>query len=346
MANAKLPIYRDGQTVLTPDTCESVAGAVETGQLRLEALSRGQYPGRRLPRGLLPGLSSIGFWDARHDQRWGTGWHYNEGLELSLLESGPLTFSVADRQFELRPGDASVTRPWLRHSLGNPCVSAARAYWLILDVGVRAPGQPWRWPRWVVLSPTDQRELAAQLQNVEVHVWRANFDLRRCFERLGQAVATDRKGDRAALVAVLVNEALVLLLDALRAPQTAKEPADSASDRVERFWQHLSDDPTQLGTEWTLKKMAAACGLGKSQFITCTRKITNLPPLHYLRLRRLEATARWLLVVPPRSVVQIALAAGFGSGAYFAKVFREHFGCTPNIYRLRGGVGPSPARIA
>jgi AraC-like DNA-binding protein len=33
------------------------------------------------------------------------------------------------------------------------------------------------------------------------------------------------------------------------------------------------------------------------------------------------------------NVTEIAQQTGFSSGQYFAKVFQQHFGCTPNIYR-------------
>jgi AraC-like DNA-binding protein len=327
--------YHNRSETLHADTCESVCRGMEAGEVRLEAFSRRQYPGRRLPRGVLPGLSTVGFWDARQQQHWGTGWHYNEGLELSLLESGPLTFSVRGRQYELRSGTATLTRPWLEHSLGNPCVSAARAYWLIVDLGVRSAGQPWRWPSWVVLSPDDRRALADAVERTAVHTWQASSDLRRCFQRLGSVVQQADAASQASLLAVLVNEALVLLLDALRRPRVSRDPSPlDACQRVEQFWRALGQDAIRLSEEWTVQGLAEACGLGVTQFISYTHQITNLSPLRYFRQCQLETAARRLLDAPTQSITQIALSSGFGSGAYFAKLFREHFGCTPNVYRL------------
>jgi len=41
-----------------------VVAAVAAGEMRLEALVRGSYPGRRMPDCVLPQVSTIGYWDA------------------------------------------------------------------------------------------------------------------------------------------------------------------------------------------------------------------------------------------------------------------------------------------
>lgn len=53
----------------------------------------------------------------------------------------------------------------------------------------------------------------------------------------------------------------------------------------------------------------------------------------YLQRRRLEAAAQGLTLHPQRSVLQLALAVGFGSGEAFSRAFKLHFGCTPSAWR-------------
>lgn len=57
------------------------------------------------------------------------------------------------------------------------------------------------------------------------------------------------------------------------------------------------------------------------------------PQAYYLRLR-LER-ARELLHDTDRSVLEVALACGFGSGASFARAYRRHYGRSPNRDRRR-----------
>ena len=68
-----------------------------------------------------------------------------------------------------------------------------------------------------------------------------------------------------------------------------------------------------------------------------TRLLTNLPPLHYLRLCRLELAAQRLISCPEQTVTAIGLACGFSTGQYFSKVFRQQFGCLPTIFRNKAG---------
>lgn len=52
-----------------------------------------------------------------------------------------------------------------------------------------------------------------------------------------------------------------------------------------------------------------------------------------LRRRRLEVAALRLLTQPRSSVLDIALAVGFGSGEAFARAFKGRFGCSPSQWR-------------
>ncbi len=54
----------------------------------------------------------------------------------------------------------------------------------------------------------------------------------------------------------------------------------------------------------------------------------------FVRRRRLERAALWLLNRPRASVLDVALAVGFGSGESFARAFRSHFACTPSQWRV------------
>ncbi len=53
----------------------------------------------------------------------------------------------------------------------------------------------------------------------------------------------------------------------------------------------------------------------------------------YLRRRRLDTAAIVLAAGAQSSVLEVALAVGFGSGEAFARAFRQRFGCTPSAWR-------------
>jgi AraC family L-rhamnose operon regulatory protein RhaS len=65
--------FRTERELFHADTCEPLKRASAEGGLRFEALSRGSYPGTRLPRHDLKELCMAGFWNAPAAQDWGAG---------------------------------------------------------------------------------------------------------------------------------------------------------------------------------------------------------------------------------------------------------------------------------
>jgi len=332
-----LPIYKEYGTTYHADTCEPVVRAVEAGQVRLEALVRGSYPGRKLARNELPGVRTLGFWDAEGKQDWGLEWHRNEGLELTFLESGSIDFGVQDERHRLQPDDLTITRPWQPHRVGDPHIGPCRLHWLILDVGVRRPNQSWSWPRWLVLTDADRRRLTEILRHNEQPVWHAGGDIRRCFQQLARAVEADAGGSSISRLAALLNELFVLLLEMFTQQSVELDASLSSTRRtVELFLDDLRGDREQLAQPWTLPQMADRCGLGPTQFVHLCKQLTNTTPAQYLTQCRIEAAADLLTARAELSILAVAVACGFSSSQYFATLFRKHMGVTPREYRKNG----------
>lgn len=329
-----IPIYQEQGRTYEADTCGPVSGAADAGRLQLVALAREQYPGRRLPRGRLPGVKSIGFWDATQRQDWGLDWHRNEGLELTFLERGNLGFAVDGQEFRLGAGDLTFTRPWQQHRVGDPQVAAGRLHFLILDVGVRRPHQTWRWPPWIVLTLGDLRQLTNLLRHNEQPVWHATAEVAHCFGRLGAAVAADRDGDQISSLAVRLNQLFLAVLEMFRRQDVPLDESLSSTRRtVELFWTDLGQNLEHLALEWTVRGMARRCGMGVTNFIHHSKQLVNMTPIQYLNHCRLTAAARLLREAPEQSVTRIALSCGFASSQYFATLFRRQFGVTPRAFR-------------
>lgn len=341
---SRVPIYREDQKTYHADTCRPLLAAVEAGRISLEGLARGAYPGRRLLDSALPQVRSLAFWNAPVPQDWGLQWHRNEGLELTFLESGSLPFAVGAERHALRAGDLTITRPWQPHRVGEPNVPPSRLHWLILDLGVRRPNQPWKWPSWIVLTKSDLDELTILLRHNEQPVWPASADVRHCFERIAQAIETDRDGSSISRLAALLNELFVAVLEMLRRSDIELDPSLSSTCRtVKLFLEDMRGNPQHLTRAWTLKKMAEQCGLAETRFRHYCRQLTNMTPTQFIEHCRIETASAMLTEHPVRSITEIALACGFGSSQYFATVFRRHLKCSPKDFRNGRTVGPGSA---
>ena len=329
--------FRSAAELFHADTCEPLEAAASQGEVRVVALGRGSYPGRRLPANDLREVRSVGFWDARGKQTWGLDWHRNEGIELTFLAAGRLPFSVDGRPVTLEPGDLTITRPWQKHRVGDPRVTASRLIWLILDVGVRRPNQEWRWPHWLTLTPADRAELTRKLRHSDNAVWKSSPGIAAAFRGLSAGVLQWREPFVESRMIALLNQLLLGILEALTEQQTPQNPELATRRRaVELFLRDLAENAASSSEPWTLAKMAAHCGMGITVFSKYCRELVNNGPVEYLNRRRLERAARLLRANPEQSVTEIAFESGFNSSQYFATAFRGQYRMSPREYRERG----------
>ena len=335
------PIYQEPGQHYSADSCAPLVAAVQAGKLQLHVVSRGQYPGVRLPATALTGLRSIGLWDAAHDRDWGLPLHRNEGIEIAFQATGHNCFGLLDVEHPLRPHDLTVTRPWQPHRIGNPHVAAGRLCWLIIDLGVRRPHQDWHWPAWFVLTEGDLRELTEALRRCERAVWHATPEVRRCFQQIELVLTSPAPLQKASLLAVYINELFFELLQMFRQGDMRLDDSLTSFLRtVELFWDEMRANPSMLAGEWTLETLARKCEMGVNTFCKCTRELKNASPMRYLYACRVDAACRLLRATPERSVTAIAFDCGFSSTQHFCNVFRKQIGSTPQAYRSGSTKGP------
>lgn len=320
--------------IYVADTCVPLTEAAADGRVKLDALVRGHYPGRRLSDGYLEGLRTIGYWNASTDQDWGLDWHRNEGIEITYVASGNVGFAVDEMSWELHSGDVTVTRPWQRHRVGAPDVTASNLQWLILDVGVRQPNQVWEWPDWIALTPDDLARLTQLLQHNEHAVWTGNDDLGRAFARAMQATKGDAPSESE--MRILIS---ALLLELLRTLESHRVELDSTLTTPKRGVQlFLRDLATQTDARWSLQDMADACSMGRTQFSRLCQELTNMTPIEYLNNLRLSQGAK-LLAETDLPVTEIAYRCGFETPQYFATRFRRAYSMPPGTFRTLRATG-------
>lgn len=325
--------FRSAEELYHADSCERLKQAAAEGTVKLAALGRGSYPGARLPRNDLREVCLAGYWNAPADQNWGLDWHRNEGLEISFVEAGQVPFAIEGRRnLVLGPGSLTITRPWQRHRVGNPHVPASLFRWLIIDVGVRRPNQPWVWPPWLLYPRRGLQRLTTLLRQNEQPVWRADEEIARCFRHLGKAASVGATNpETIARLKMLINELFIALAEMLERRRPRLDENLSSSERAVRLF--LKDLPQRLDEPWTLETMAESCGLGRSRFAAFCRQITNVSPIEFLTRCRVDAAAALLRREPQRSITDAAFACGFQSSQYFATVFRQQMGRSPRDWR-------------
>lgn len=81
-------------------------------------------------------------------------------------------------------------------------------------------------------------------------------------------------------------------------------------------------------TEWSER-----AGVSPYYFCKLFRRATQMTPLAFITLCRIQLSKQWLLEKLDTSIKDIALEAGYPSTSYFNKIFLEREGMTPTAYR-------------
>ncbi len=325
---ARRATYTYNGKLFKADTCDDVYRASQQGEITLKALARGSYPGMRLEEKSLPGVKSLGFWDAAHLQTWGLRWHRNEGIELTILSSGSLSYFCGDRHYGLQPYDLTIARPWQPHKVGDPVIGPNKLFFLILDVGVRKPNQEWTWPGWLLMNREELEELTKLLRQNEHHVWSDCRDFHHCFQEIGRAVEEYPNSKDVTYIALKLNELFYLLLHMFR---TRKIPLnESLTSNFRTVQVFLGELRELLSEDWTIEKMARECSVCTTRFVQYCRQLTNRSPMQHLNSLRLERARSLLLEHREMPIIDIAMQCGFATSQYFASCFKRKYNMTPS----------------
>ncbi len=315
-----------------PDSCKSLKTAAEKGEIFLHTFARGTYPGVKIPGNMLKGIKSIGFWDAQNEQNWGLPFHRNEGIEIAYLETGILNFEVRNKKFGLYPGSITITRPWIEHKLGSPLISPSKLHWLILDVGVSAPHQSWKWPDWIILTQQDLEMLTIFLRQTEKYVCGANKAIGDAFIQIGHIAQNEEVTEKESELRLLINTILINLLGIFKKGTFPLDETLIEAKRTVGFF--IEDLNNTYNHPWTLDLMAGYCHLGKTRFSTFFKELTNLSPIEYLNRLRIGKSME-MIKRDNVSITDIAYSSGFSSVQYFSNVFRKINGASPRSFQQK-----------
>lgn len=323
-------VFTEPGALLYAGNCSDLYKASLEGKVTLNAWTRRKYPGKPLGDAL-PQVLSVGGWHATRSQDWGLKEHCNEGVKIAYLARGSMVLKVDGKRHELTEGQMFVVRPWQLHQFGDPHVSASQIIWVLFDVGVRRPHEEWLWPDWMAWPERDRARLTTLLSRNEQHVLTASREVARSFHEIAELVAGDDIPGSETRMRLLISLMLLQFTEQLerQAPVLDEELA-SSKRTVQIFLERL---PHALDEPWTLENMAAECSLSRTQFSQHCQALTNMTPVRYLQMVRLEAAKKWLTERATASITEIALEAGFTSSQYFATCYKRRFGLTPQESR-------------
>ncbi len=112
-------------------------------------------------------------------------------------------------------------------------------------------------------------------------------------------------------------------------------PSEHEVRDMERMKAMLSFLETHYAEELTLEQISESACISVTECIRCFRRSIGVPPIRFLKERRLQHAAD-MLRHTKKSISGIAASCGFSDMSYFAKSFRQFYGVTPTVYRNSG----------
>jgi AraC family transcriptional regulator len=124
----------------------------------------------------------------------------------------------------------------------------------------------------------------------------------------------------------LATEAIARALVCRLLLRDQRQRGQEQASPIARVRQHID---AHLAAALTLEQLADVAGMSLFHFCRVFRDSLGVTPHQYILARRMEQAKRLLWAGTGMSMLEVALACGFGSSSHFSAQFKRHTGRTP-----------------
>ncbi|MBE6934608.1 MAG: helix-turn-helix domain-containing protein [Ruminococcaceae bacterium] len=228
--------------------------------------------------------------------------HYHETYELYYLEAGSREHFIEDKLFSASAGDFVLIPPEKLHRTGG-------------EYGVRTLIN---FSEEFLRKVYTQQAAAQLLRCFEKRMLTPSNEQRKICEYLLRKLAdTVDEGEKAILLGMLLTE--------LSKCETQK----IADGKVSTIVAYINKN---YSTIRTIDEIADTFFISKFYLCRMFKRGMKITVMDYLNQIRIKH-ACYLLEHSPKNVGQISDMCGFGSAAYFSKLFKKAIGVPPLVYR-------------
>lgn len=254
-------------------------------------------------------------------------WHWHEELEVLVVSEGMILATAGGEKFRLEKGEGLFINAGVLHGDWPLNAGSCRLHSMVFHprlVGGNPDSVFWqKYLQPLLTDPTRpcavlHREIPWQRQALEA------------MERAYRAVVNEVPGYEFKARAALSEMIWQLVTHAPSARPIPKKALRSA-DRIKRMLQYIQD---HYAEDVSVDQIAASASISASECLRCFHDMIGTTPNQYLRDRRAQRAAE-LLCGTGLSVTEIAGQCGFQDGSYFARSFRQVYGCGPTAYRRK-----------
>lgn len=250
-------------------------------------------------------------------------WHCHKHLELDYCIEGTCSVKVNGEDYELNPGDLIIIHTMEGHSLipGLGC----KVLGVQIDLSVFEDFNNFFYESQYLLPFIRGKATYQQCIRAEKGSILENILSEILIEYQKKLVGYEMyiRGNILRLFAYLIRTGRIENID-----------KKSNAQEMQRIKPVLDYMETNMGTEFSISLAARMCCMSYYHFCRLFKKITGRTFVEYQNFVRIKQAER-LLVTTDFTILEIALKTGFGSVAYFTRVFKKEVGDTPAHYRKK-----------
>ncbi|WP_148410688.1 helix-turn-helix transcriptional regulator [Murimonas intestini] len=256
-------------------------------------------------------------------------------FDLLFVEKGELFMTDGPFSYHLKKNDMLILHPDRTHWGHKPCQTTSYFHWLhfystesyeytdTISRNPQLPGREFRFyrvatstlllPSQMHFSEPDASKFISLLQSLESL----------SINRYQQSAMVEKKlVNNNALQNQLLFAELLMMLNLSKEVSGGNEIASLAMQYLKSHY----------AREISLAEVAAAVNCHSSHLIRCFKKAYQMTPNEMLNSIRMQQ-AKMLLESSGLSCSEIAAQTGYSSASYFSKLFKKHFGMSPQEYR-------------
>ncbi len=255
-------------------------------------------------------------------------WHWHEEVEFSMVRRGSLLVTISGRRQVFRAGEGFFLNTNVLHAM-EPSEPGQTVLW---DSHMLHPMLLGGFSK----SLFDSKYIAPVLRNkkLDLAAFRGETEYQRTIlALLEQAAAVQEDSFAEFRTRNLFSEIWLQLIgemELLEQRTGLQKPV--SQERIQQMLEYIHH---HYAEKLTLDQIAAAAIVSRRECLRCFQSCIGKTPFAYLLDYRIQV-AEGLLRTTSKSITEIAMETGFGSSAYFTKIFRQQRQMTPS--QLRKGL--------
>lgn len=254
-------------------------------------------------------------------------WHWHNELEFGLVVKGDAVINIGSTQYELHAGEGFFINSNILHTGVSSGDIVCEIHSVVCHPrAVSGSTDNIIWQKY--LKPLMENQACPGFHLTSDERWQRQIvdsliSLWHFAETEGYGFELHIRNELSTIISLLSEHQPVV---------TRKTFGKAQRDNA-RIKEMLTYIQANYGEELTVEDIAFAGAVSASECIRCFRATINMTPIAYLKSYRLQQAALKLQLTTDK-ISAIAESCGFQEMSYFAKSFKEVYGCTPSEYRI------------